>query len=112
MKIRPKNIEFTSFSDGICNIYYEDEEGNKEEKYRSLGFENRTLGYKRHFTAKSVHIQVNNVIRIPDIPKVNNYDLVEIIGVGKFRIELIQTIYNSNPSSKDLTLRLLESWDN
>jgi len=29
MKIKVDNIDFISFSDGVCNIYTEDEDGNK-----------------------------------------------------------------------------------
>lgn len=111
MKIKSKNIEFTSFSDGICNIYFEDEEGNKIYKYESLGFENRTLGYGRYFAAKSVNIQTNCIIRIPKITGIDNYDIVEILGKGKYKVEMIQMIYTTIPLSIDLTLKQLEIWE-
>lgn len=109
MKIK-NNIEFTSFSDGVCNIYSEDEEGNKEYKYESIGFENRTLGYNRYFAAKAVNIQTNCVIRIPKIVGIDNHDIVEVNGTGKYKVEMIQMIYNTNPLSIDLTLKQLEIW--
>lgn len=110
MDIKNKNIEFTSFSDGVCDIYSENEYGEKQYKYRSLVFDNRTLGYNRYFVAKSVNVQVNRVIRIPQITGIDNYDMIEIRGFGIYRIEMIQMIYNTNPLSMDLTLKQLEIW--
>lgn len=107
MKIKTK-MEFVSFNDGICDIYCEDEEGNKEYKYYSLGFSNRVLGFNRFFTAKANQVKVNAVIRIPKISGVDNHDTVEIIGAGKYSIELVQEIFESNPPCLDLTLKQLE----
>ncbi|WP_143316869.1 hypothetical protein [Clostridium sp. HBUAS56017] len=108
MKIKVNNIEFTSFSDGICDIYYEDEEGNKTYKYNNLGFQNRVLGFGRHYAAKAVQVQTNAVIRISQVPGIDNHDILEIKGVGRYDIELVQNIFESNPPSIDLTLKQLE----
>ena len=108
MKIKTNNIEFISFNDGVCDIYSEDEEGNKSYKYRSLGFTNRVLGLNRHYAARAAQVQTNSVIRIPQLPGVDNHDTVEIKGLGRYDIELIQNIFESNPLSMDLTLRQLE----
>jgi len=108
MKIKTDNIEFISFSDGICDIYSEDEEGTKDYKYRALGFSNRALGYNRVFAAKAVQIQANAVIRIPQVPNVSIHDIIEIKGLGKYDIELTQNKLDTNPLSIDLTLRQLE----
>lgn len=110
MKIKT-NIEFISFSDGICNIYTEDEEGSKIDKYNGLGFTNKVLGYNRHFAAKAVQIQANAVIKIPKVPGIDTHDILEITGVGKYDIELAQTIFDTNPESIDLTLRQLEMFE-
>lgn len=111
MKIKVPNIEFTSFIDGICSIYIEDEEGNRDYKYKDLGFENRVLGFNRHFAAKAVQVQANAVIRIPKIPGINIHDTLEIANQGKYDIELAQNIKDSNPPSIDLTLRQLEMFE-
>jgi hypothetical protein len=111
MKIKTDNIEFISFSDGICDIYTEDEEGNKTYKYNSLGFNNRILGFNRVFAAKAVQAQVNAVIRIPQIPGVDIHDTLEIRDLGKYDIELVQNIFETNPPSIDLTLRQLEMFE-
>lgn len=111
MKIKVPNIEFTSFSDGICSIYSEDEEGNKTYKYNDLGFQNRVLGFGRHYAAKAVQVEANAVIRIPQLPNINNRDTLEIKGIGRYSIELVQNIFDSNPQSIDLTLRQLEMFE-
>lgn len=107
MKIKT-GIEFISFSDGICDIYAEDEEGTREYKYSNLGFSNRVLGFKRYYAAAAAQVQTNAVIRIPQVPGVDNHDTLEIKGVGKYDVELVQLIYETNPPSIDLTLRQLE----
>lgn len=111
MRVKNKNIEFVSFSDGVCDIYYEDEEGNKTYKYKSLGLSKRVLGFNRFFTAKASQVKVNAVIRIPKIPGIDNHDNVEIKGCGRYSIELIQEIFDTNPQSIDLTLKQLEMFE-
>lgn len=111
MKLKANNIEFVSFSDGVCDIYYEDNEGNKEYKYNSLGFTNRVLGYNRYFTAKANQVKVNAVIRIPKVNGIDTHDEIEIRGVGRYSIELIQEIFESNPPCLDLTLKQLEIFE-
>ncbi|NFF80434.1 hypothetical protein FDA09_11795 [Clostridium botulinum] len=111
MKIKVPNIEFNSFSDGLCDIYSEDEDGKKTYKYRTLGFDNRVLGFGRYYAAKAAQVKTNAVVRIPKVIGVGTHDTVEIIGMGKYDIELIQNIFDSNPKSMDLTLRQLEMFE-
>jgi len=111
MKIKVPNIEFTSFSDGVCDIYTEDEEGKRNYKFRGLGYEERVLGFNRHFAAKAVQVQANAVIRIPKVPGIDLHDSVDLLNIGKYDIELAQNIKDSNPPSIDLTLRQLEMFE-
>lgn len=111
MKIKIPNIEFSCFKDGLCDIYTEDEEGNKSYKVRGLGFENRVLGFGRHYAAKAVQVRTDAVIRIPKLPGIDSHDTLEITNLGKYDIELIQDILDSNPLSLDLTLRQLEMFE-
>ncbi|MCT8978305.1 hypothetical protein N4T77_17085 [Clostridium sp. CX1] len=111
MKIKTDNIEFISFSDGICDIYAEDEEGIRTNKYIGLGFSNRVLGYNRAFAAKAVQVHANVVIRIPQLLGIDIHDIVEIRGLGRYDIELVQNIFETNPPSIDLTLRQLEMFE-
>ncbi|PYG88496.1 hypothetical protein LY28_01345 [Ruminiclostridium sufflavum DSM 19573] len=108
MIIKTDNIDFTSFSDGVCDIYTEDEEGNKTYKYQSLGFSDRALGFNRVFAARAVQDEVNAVIRIQQVPDIDTHDTLEIRGRGKHDIILIQNKYDTNPLSIDLTLKQLE----
>ena len=104
MKIKIENIEFVSFDDGVCNIYtvnYDDI--RQPDKYSNLGFSKRVLGFKRYFDAAARQIDINRVIRIPQLPGIDNYDFVEIDNV-KYGIKMVQEIYDTNPLSIDLTL--------
>lgn len=103
IKIKNDNIEFISFNDGICNIYAEDENGDRVDKYKKLGFSNRVLGFKRYFEAAANQININRVIRIPKLKNIDNYDYVEIDAV-KYGVKMVQEIYDTNPPSIDLTL--------
>ena len=102
MKIKT-DVEFVAFNDGVCNIYYEDEEGAKAVKYTSLGFSNRILGFKRYYEAAANQIDINRVIRIPQVGNIDNYDFVEI-DLVKYGVKMVQQIYDTNPPSIDLTL--------
>lgn len=111
MKIQVPNIEFISFSDGLCDIYSSDEEGNKNYKFKGLGFSNKVLGFARHYAAKAAQIQTNAVIKIPQLPGIDIHDTLEIKNLGKYDIELAQNIFDSNPPSIDLTLKQLEMFE-
>ena len=103
MKIKT-NTEFTTFNDGICNVFTTDEDGERvADKYSNLGFENRVLGFKRYFEAAANQIEINRVIRIPDVPGITIYDFAEI-NLIKYGVKLVQKIYDTNPPSIDLTL--------
>lgn len=110
MKIKT-DTEFISFNDGICDIYTLDDDGNKTNKYTRLGFSNRVLGFGRHYAAAAVQVQTNAVIRIPQVSGVDSHDTLEIKGKGKYDIEMVQSIFETNPSSIDLTLRQLEMFE-
>ena len=103
MKIKT-NVEFISFNDGICDIFTTDQEGVRlPNKYTSLGFSKRVLGFKRYFEASARQIDINRVIRIPQLPGIDNYDFVEIDSVA-YGVKMVQEIYDTNPMCIDLTL--------
>lgn len=104
MKIKTNNIEFVSFSDGICNIHTIDEEGNKIYKYKNLGFSKCILGYKRFWAAAANQMEINKVIKIPQLSNVDTYDKVQINDID-YDIKLIQSKFETNPPSIDLTLQ-------
>ena len=102
MKIKT-DTEFVTFKDGICKIYGFDENDVEVIKHGSLGFDNRVLGFKRYFEAAANQIEINRVIRIPNVPGITIYDFAEIELI-KYGVKLVQNIYDSNPPSIDLTL--------
>lgn len=102
MKIKTET-EFISFNDGICDIFSEDEEGLPINKYNNLGFSKRVLGFKRYFEAAARQVDINRVIRIPQLAGIDNYDFVKI-GTTKYEVKMVQEIYDTNPLCIDLTL--------
>lgn len=109
MKIKT-DTEFISFSDGICDIYTKDEDGNRVDKYTNLGYSKKVLGFNRVFTAAANQIQANAVISIPQVAGIDVHDTLEIKNSGKYDIELIQEKNDTNPPSIDLTLHQLEMY--
>lgn len=107
MKIKT-DVEFISFGDGVCDIYTVDDEDTRTGIFAGLGFSNRVLGYNRVFAAAAVQVMANRVIRIPQVAGVDTGETVEIAGVGKYRVEMVQTMFETNPTSIDLTLRQIE----
>ena len=97
------NTEFIAFKDGVCKIFYIDEDGIETVKYASLGFDNRILGFKRYYEAAANQVDINRVIRIPQVGGIDNYDFVEIETV-KHGVKMVQPIFDTNPPSIDLTL--------
>lgn len=102
MKIRTPT-EFKPFKDGKCNIFTPIGE-EKQYKFKGLSFDNKTLGFKRFYAAKAAQVDISNVISIPRISGIDNYDKVEI-GDKLYDIELIQEKFDTNPPSIDLTLK-------
>lgn len=109
---RPGNIEFNAFKDGICNIYNIDEEGIKTYKFKNLSFDNRILGFKRVYSARTVNSNINRVLRVPYVQGIDNFDCLEIVGEDcYYTIDMFQIIYDSNPKSIDLTLKKVGAQD-
>lgn len=104
MKIKLHNIEFESFSDGICSIYTENDSGDKEYKHKNLGYNKRVLGFNRFFTAQANKMNVSKIIRIPYLNNIDTFDSIEIDNVN-YDIKLIQELKDTNPHSMDLTLQ-------
>ena len=96
------------FNGGSCNIYSTDEAGAQTLKYANIKFDKRSLGFKRFFAAAAVQTKIDRVILIPFINGIVGQDIVEIIGVGKYSVELSQDIDDFNPPCIALTLQQLE----
>lgn len=98
-------LDFQTFNDGVINIYATDENGNRIETpyLTNIPFENRTVGAKRYFEAKQENIEVSNLIRIPLVPGLDSYDIIES-GERFFEIKQQQTLTDTNPACYQLTL--------
>jgi len=106
MKIK-RDLEFESFSDGVCSIYCEDDLGNKAYKHEKIYFSNNVLGMKRFFSAQAVNVVVDKVIKIPFVSNIDTHDKVQINGLSVYDIELSQEIKDSNPPCLILSLRAI-----
>jgi len=102
-------IEMQTFNDGILKIYETDENGDMKNipKIGNVRFSNRVIGAKRYFAAAQAQIEFSDLVRIPLITTISNYDVVVMSGY-KYEIKQIQCIYDSNPPCVDLTLRILD----
>lgn len=99
------------YRDGKCTVYSLDEYKARTDKYVGVWFEDRVIGFKRHFTAQSVQVKIDRLIRISKLPSIDNHDRIEIEGEGTYEIQAIQTIFDSTPNSLDLTLKKLEMFN-
>lgn len=99
------------YRDGKCTIYSLDEYKNRTDKHIGVWFEDRAIGFKRHFTAQSVQVKIDRLIRISKIPGIDTHDRIEIEGDGTYEIQMIQIILDSTPNSLDLTLKKLEMFN-
>lgn len=106
--MRPKtDLEMETFNDGICSIYETDEQGDPIIKFQGIRFQNKTVSYKRFFEAAAAQVEINAVIRIPQLKGISEYDIAVIEG-KTYKIEQIQHLDMTNPPVTDLTLRQSE----
>lgn len=88
-----KKIEFLTFNDGYATI--------NDIRYP---YGERSIGYRRHYAAKTAGSQIDTLIHIPYTKAVKADDKVTI-GDVTYRVELAQELRNTNPHCVLLTLR-------
>lgn len=105
MKIQTP-LEFQTFNDGIVNIYHTDDSGNKEvSAYLSnIPFSSRVVGTQRYYAAAQHNIEISDIIRIPLVPDISTYDIIESDST-LYEIKRIQQLNDTNPSCIQLTLQ-------
>lgn len=98
-------VEFQTYNDGVIDIYETDDNGELLliPKFTDIHFEKRIIGAMRSFVAAQEDIKFTDLIRIPCINSISNYDMV-IMGGCKYEIKQIQNIFDTNPPSIDLSL--------
>lgn len=99
--------KFESFSNGVCDIYvqYDDEERN--DIYTNIRFGDQVLGFKRYWAAAVHNVQINRVIRIPYLPNIDTDCKVNIQGDGDYEIKMIAVKHDTNPKCIELSLQKL-----
>lgn len=97
-------IEMETFNDGVLDIYTLDENESLILKLPNIRFGNRVIGAKRYFEAAQAQIEFSDLIHIPLLKQISNYDTV-VINDFKYEIKQLQTIYESNPPIMVLTLK-------
>ncbi len=99
------------FIDGLCDVYYLDDDGVPVIKHRHLRFEERVVGVKRYFAAAQAQVEINRLIRVPHGPDISPHDFV-VIGAGdslhQYQIVQVQKIPDTLPPSNDITLKQVE----
>lgn len=102
MKIQ-RPTEFLTFTSGTCDVYAVS--GNKlADKLMTLSFEDRTVGFKRHYAARAAGSQIERLIQTPLRREISAVNRVVIDGT-EYKIEQAQHLADTNPPATVLTLR-------
>lgn len=112
MKVKPPEIP--AFLDGIVTIFRVDDIAELGDRPKrgihqvvSLRFADRTIGYKRHYTAMQAMEQIDRLVRVPEHPKITTKQIAIINGV-QYRINALDVNIYTTPRVMDLTLEKLE----
>ena len=101
MKIQ-RPTDFLMFKDGILSIYAV--KGNKLDlPIYSTAFDDRVVGMKRYFTARTATVNIDRIVHIPQNRSITSLHRAVINGTA-YKIEQIQHIDDSNPRCTVLTL--------
>ena len=95
------------FNSGVCSFHSENEDGNLACKLPNIRFCERTVGFKRFFTAAAAQTEIQRVIRVPRLGSISPHDVVLINGVT-YRIVQLQHVVEVVPSVMDISLRQVE----
>lgn len=105
MDTQRKKATFETFNDGNCQIHLIDEDGNAGTLVETLRYQERTVGVKRYYEAMTAKVQVDRLIRVPFRPWLTTEYLVSI-EKQVYEIRQVQTIPDSMPKTKDISLHL------
>ena len=115
MKPRVKQID-QQYDDGVLKVYGtkdisapgEFENIQTVVKYSNVRYQNRTVGYNRFLQGRQVDLEIQRLLRIPKLPEINIYDIVETENGHQFKIEQVQDPQGVYPASLDLSLSVLK----
>lgn len=116
MKPRTKKID-QQYDDGFLKVYEQKDISSPGEfeniqtvvKYPKIYYQNRTVGYKRFLQGKQVDLEIQKLLRIPNLPDINIFDIVETENGQQFKIEQIQDPVGVYPASLDLSLSVVKN---
>lgn len=101
MKIQTPT-EFLTFNSGVCEIY--EVKGNQlVNKLESLPFGDRVIGYKRAYVAKTASNEISRLVHVPLRESIVPNQNAIIKGI-RYRVDLAQPLYDTNPPVSVLTL--------
>lgn len=96
---------FETFNDGLCAICRMDEDGNAGSVVERLRFQERTIGVKRYYEAKTAKVQVDRLVRVP-YQKWLTTEYLAVIDGEVYELEQVQVISDTAPKSNDISLHL------
>lgn len=109
---RPEHKVTQDYNDGMVTVYRVEDEAQpgylpKEKliKLVKLPYAQRSLGFKRYYSAKQNQTQIKRILRVPESSvKITNLDKVITEDGSEYRIDLVQPVPDVRPPSLDLTL--------
>lgn len=111
MKPRVKQID-QQYDDGVLKVYGTKDVSAPGEyeniqtvvKHAAVRYQNRTVGYNRFVMGRQVNLEIERLLRIPKIPDIHTYDIIETEDGEQFQIEQVQDPQGVYPASLDLSL--------
>lgn len=109
MKVK-NNIEFLTFNDGAVTFYQTD--GNDDiipSSGKTFAFGSRKIGINRFYLARHNDIDISLLIHI-HFNETITPDFAAVIGTTRYKIEQLQTDFESHPKATVLSLSQHGEW--
>ena len=109
---RPAHDITQPFNSGIVKIYKTENSAQPGHKVAeqlknnpvTLRYDEQRTGVTRYYAAKQANIQIERVIRCPEVPGIDTQDVAVTEDDLQYRIEQIQTVDNIWPACIDISL--------
>lgn len=104
MPNQKKKLNFIAFNDGVVRFLLIDEDDNLDSKTKiSHRFNEKTVGVKRYYAARSVNIEIERVIEIYQDKRISS-KYAAVIGNTRYKIEQVQHISDTLPKTTVISL--------
>ena len=100
-----RNVTFEKFNDGIVAICEIDDDGNAGTQKDKLSFQEKNVGYNRYYAEMTAKVQIDKLIRVP-FRRWLTSEYLAVIGSDVYEIHQAQTIMDSFPKTRALSLHL------